>query len=97
MSVHVYVVDFVHKNPDMCPTSTLHGISAMGTEIAFYSLDLQSPQAPIVPQYIPRDLEMGNDPGVPREQWSLDVLSEEGEIEIRRVADEIKAECQPWW
>ncbi len=65
--------------------------------MAFYSLpDVQDRESCMSPNYIPRNRDVVND-GAPRERWSLDVLSEDGEAEIRRVADEIKAECQPLW
>lgn len=64
----------------------------MGTQIAFYSWDKHNPEADIVPLAIPQLVGTRNDFG-PREPWSLDVLSEEGEAQIRRIADEIKAGC----
>ncbi len=65
----------------------------MGTRLAFYSLDVQNPQARMTPPSTPYNRDSMND-APPCEWWSVDVLSEEGEAEIRRVADKIKAECQ---
>lgn len=65
----------------------------MGKRMAFYSVDMRNPkEAYILPRAIPQDPGMMNDTA-PRDRWSLDVLSEEGETQIRRIADEIQAEC----
>lgn len=60
--------------------------------MAFYSLDLRVPNAAILPPSIPRDPNVLNDTA-PRGRWSLDVLSEEGEAEMRRLVEGITTEC----
>ena len=75
---------------ETCPLDTLHAVSAIGTRLAFYSLDARNPRAAIVPAAIPRDPERVNDTA-PVRLWAHDVLEAEGEAQLRAVVAEIKA------
>ncbi|KAF8330648.1 hypothetical protein F5887DRAFT_356444 [Amanita rubescens] len=69
-----------------CPMPVLHGISAMGTRLAFYT----KPRGEaILPQQIPADTGMMTDTAPP-ERWDCDVLEREGAKQLRRVVREIK-------
>ncbi|KDQ09034.1 hypothetical protein BOTBODRAFT_165233 [Botryobasidium botryosum FD-172 SS1] len=69
----------------------LHGVSALGTRLAFYQYDAES--TIIKPIAIPRDPIRVNDTA-PQVLWHTDVLSDEGVQLIGLVVDEIKEMCQ---
>jgi len=69
----------------------LHGVSALGTRLAFYQYDAET--AIIKPFAIPRDPIRVNDTA-PRLRWHTDVLSEQGVQLVELIADEIKEMCQ---
>ncbi|KAK0460138.1 uncharacterized protein EV420DRAFT_1620021 [Desarmillaria tabescens] len=77
---------------DQCPIPTLHGVSAMGTRLCFYSLDLTQADPKILPPIIPRDPSFFNDTA-PAGRWDCSVLEVEGETKLRAVVDEIKQAC----
>ncbi|KAK0183782.1 hypothetical protein F5146DRAFT_1079464 [Armillaria mellea] len=75
-----------------CPIPTLHGISAIGTRLCFYRLDLNQAHLQIIPPAIPRDPRYIIDTA-PEERWDCSVLDVQGEAKLRAVVDEIKQAC----
>ncbi|KAH9164908.1 hypothetical protein EDB89DRAFT_2116187 [Lactarius sanguifluus] len=75
-----------------CPLDTLHAVSAFGTRLCFYSLDVENRGARIDPRRIDGDPDMVND-YAPAVRWSRDVLEASGEDKLLAVIDEIKAGC----
>lgn len=75
-----------------CPIPTLHGVSAIGTRLCFYRLDLTQGRLQIMPPAIPGDPLFMIDT-VPEERWDCTVLDSEGEAKLRAVVDEIKQIC----
>jgi hypothetical protein len=74
---------------DTCPLPVLHGASAFGTKLRFYSITqagLISPESlPASPQYVTDT--------APVERWNYDILSAEGEAELRRIIQIITNQC----
>ena len=66
----------------------LIGLSAIGTKICIYSWDKGSDK--VSPEAV---LEGGVE-SAPEDRWSLDLLSIEGEKEIRRVVADVKSMCK---
>ncbi|KAM6489200.1 hypothetical protein JOM56_015370 [Amanita muscaria] len=64
-----------------CPLDTLHAVSALGTRLCFYSLDVKNRAARIDPPRIDRDPDMVNDYS-PAERWNRDVLEASGEDKL---------------
>ncbi|KAK0185582.1 hypothetical protein F5146DRAFT_1144090 [Armillaria mellea] len=75
-----------------CPIPTVHGVSAIGTRLCFYRLDLTQPRLQIFPPAIPGDPCFTIDTA-PEERWDCSVLEAEGEVKLRAVMDEIKQAC----
>ncbi|KAH8997721.1 hypothetical protein EDB86DRAFT_2803532, partial [Lactarius hatsudake] len=75
-----------------CPLDTLHAVSAFGTRLCFYSLDMENRGARIDPRRIDGDPDMVND-YAPAVRWNRDVLEASGEDKLLAVIDEIKAGC----
>ncbi|THH15674.1 hypothetical protein EW146_g4845 [Bondarzewia mesenterica] len=77
-----------------CPLPTLHGVSAMGTRLCFYRLDIpaKGENAIILPLPIPRKYLSSTDTA-PAERWDCDILEEDGEAKFRAVVDEIQQRC----
>jgi hypothetical protein len=67
---------------------TLHGASALGTQLCFYEFDHATRR--IRPASIAEDPERMTDTA-PAEWWDTDVLTEEGEGRLRSVALEVKS------
>jgi hypothetical protein len=63
---------------ERCPLGTLHAISAIGTKLRFYSLNVKNRAARIDPPRIDRNPDMVND-CAPAERWNCDVLEVSGE------------------
>ncbi|KAH9037109.1 hypothetical protein EDB85DRAFT_657059 [Lactarius pseudohatsudake] len=75
-----------------CPLDTLHAVSALGTKLCFYSLNVKNRAARIDPRRVDRDPDMAND-YAPAERWNRDILEASGEDKLLAVIDEIKAGC----
>jgi len=75
-----------------CPLPTLHAVSAIGTRLCFYSLNLHEQTLVIVPRAIPRDPIVLTDTA-PADRWALDVLEPAGETKLRAVIQEIIDGC----
>jgi hypothetical protein len=75
-----------------CPLGTLHVVSALGTKLCFYSLDVKNRASRINPPRIDRDPDTVND-YAPAERWDRDVLEASGEDKLLAVINEIKAGC----
>jgi len=74
-----------------CPLSTLHAVSAMGTQLCFYSVNTTDP-AMIKPLRILEDSSEVNDLA-PASRWNCDILTADGERRFRQVTEEIKQWC----
>jgi hypothetical protein len=74
---------------DACPLPVLHGVSAFGTKLCFYSITkagLISPEYILAsPQYVTDTAPVG--------RWNYDILTAEGEAELRRIVQAITTEC----
>ena len=79
-----YLFDFV-KIPK------LYGISALGTRICLYAVDMDTGH--IVPEGILRDPNRITDTN-PAHRWSLDILTQKGEDRFQEVVTEIKSMCR---
>ena len=92
----VYMVSVIQDSQPIvshytdCPLQTLHGVSAMGTKLAFYSKHGNGPATP--PRIVP-DLQMVADIA-PIERWDSDILTEEGLQRFMAVVNEIKEGCE---
>ena len=75
-----------------CPLGTLHAVSALGTMLCFYSLDVKNRAVMIDPPRMDRDSDMVID-YAPAERWNLDVLEASGEDKLLAVINEITAGC----
>jgi hypothetical protein len=75
-----------------CPLPTLHAVSALGTRLCFYSVNLQETDLVIMPQAIPRDPIKVTDTA-PAGRWALDVLEPAGEVRFREVIKETTDGC----
>lgn len=67
-----------------CPLSTLHGISVFGRKLKFYTLHTSGT---ISPDVGPSESSAHRYNNAPMDQWSLDILEPEGEIQVRRITD----------
>ena len=75
-----------------CLIPTLWAVSAMGTKLSFYHLEVVIPDVDIVPHAIARQIARVND-AVPESSWNYDILEPAGEQKFRQVVDQIKAAC----
>ena len=66
----------------------IHGASALGTRLCFYSYTRDSNV--LDPPRIPPDVERMNDVA-PAARWNLDILSDEGAAKMTQIANEVKA------
>jgi len=73
---------------DAVKLPVLHGVSALGTRLCFYSF--QSDTNMLTPPRVLKDLGSMKDVAPPT-RWDVDLLSEEGEAKMRQVVDEVKA------
>ena len=79
----VYLTAISNLESEQCPIKTLHGVSAIGTQLCFYRLDTTTKQiTPLTASGVP-----------PIYQWDCDILAAEGERRFRAVCDEIMEEC----
>ena len=77
-----------------CLIPTLHAVSAIGTCIRFYSLDVTAPEVKIVPLPAPGHPTQLNGSEVARDdQWSYDILEADGQKKLCDIFEEIKREC----
>jgi len=74
---------------DTCPLPVLHGVSAFGIKLCFYSI---SNAGLISPEHIPASSQYVIDTA-PAERWNYDILTAEGEAEFRRIVQVITTEC----
>ena len=74
-----------------CPLATLHGVSAVGTRLAFYS---RRGGGPVRPPRIAPDPQMMMDVAPVTERWGSDILTEEGLQKLMAIVDEIKEGCE---
>jgi hypothetical protein len=74
---------------DACPLPVLHGVSAFGTKLCFYSI---TKEGLVSPEYIPASPQCVTDTA-PVVRWSYDILTVEGEAELRRIVQAIITEC----
>lgn len=74
---------------DTCPLPVLHGASAFGTKLCFYSI---TKAGLILPEHIPGSLPYVIDTA-PVDRWNYDILTDKGEAELRRIAEVITTEC----
>ena len=74
---------------DACPLPVLHGASAFGTKLCFYSMTKAGSISPkdisASPQYMIDT--------APVDRWNYDILTAEGEAELRRIVQFITTEC----
>ncbi|EJD05292.1 uncharacterized protein FOMMEDRAFT_80813 [Fomitiporia mediterranea MF3/22] len=76
-----------------CPISTLHAVSAIGTQLCFYHVDTTNTEAPMIPPRItPRNPNIVTDTA-PVEWWDCDIMDAQGEARFCTVVDEIKQAC----
>ncbi|KAG1852712.1 hypothetical protein F4604DRAFT_1591898 [Suillus subluteus] len=74
---------------DACPLPVLHGVSAFGAKLCFYSLT----QAGLIsPESIPAPTQYVIDTA-PVDRWNYNILTAEGEAELRRIVQVITTEC----
>ena len=76
-----------------CPLSKLHGVSAIGTKLCFYSAHQTQNSLAIKLQRIPADPQLTTDMA-PQSRWDVDVLEDGGVVHLREVVDAIKGECE---
>jgi hypothetical protein len=74
---------------DACPLPVLHGASAFGTKLCFYSV---TKAGLISPEYIPASPQYVTDTA-PVGRWNHDILSAQGEAEFRRIVQVITTQC----
>ncbi|KAM6489691.1 hypothetical protein JOM56_014862, partial [Amanita muscaria] len=74
---------------DACPLPVLHGVSAFGTKLCFYSI---TKAGLISPEYILASTQYVTDTA-PVGCWNYDILTAEGEAELRRIVQVITTEC----
>jgi hypothetical protein len=67
----------------------LHGVSAFGTKLCFYSI---TKARLISPEHISASSQYVIDTA-PAERWNYDILTAEGEAEFRRIVQVITTEC----
>ncbi|KAK7024010.1 hypothetical protein R3P38DRAFT_3317125 [Favolaschia claudopus] len=75
---------------DVCPLPVLHGVSAFGTKLRFYSI---TKEGLISPEYIPAASPLYVTDTAPVGRWNHDILAAEGEAAFRRVVQAIMTEC----
>ena len=74
---------------DACPLPVLHGVSAFGTKLCFYSI---TKAGLVSPEYIATSPQYVTDTA-PVDRWNYDILTDEGETELRRIVQVITTEC----
>jgi hypothetical protein len=74
---------------DACPLPVLHGVSAFGTKLCFYSI---TKAGLVLPESIPASPQYVIDTA-PVDRWNYDILADEGEAELRRIVQAITTEC----
>jgi hypothetical protein len=80
-----------HRFRDLCPHTPvrkLHGISAMGQRLAFYSMNTRT--TTVAPREQPTSPTLVTNP-VPANWWDLDITAEEGHQRFMEVVDDVKA------
>ena len=77
---------------DTCPLPALHGVSAFGIKLCFYSLTKEG-LIVISPEYIHPPSPQYLTDTAPIERWNYDVLAPEGEAELHRIVQFIITEC----
>jgi hypothetical protein len=70
----------------------LYGISAIGTALCFYSVETKNENAEVMPLNIEQQPSRENDTA-PKDRWDLDILSVEGENQLRAVVEEVMQAC----
>ena len=70
----------------------LHGISALGTKIAFYKFDPDTRY--LEPRGVAHDPDFVKDTA-PEEWWAFDILEEEGAKKFQDVVENVKEMCSP--
>ena len=70
--------------------ATLYGVSALGTKLCVYTYDSQAET--LEPEGIERDTRRVND-RAPAARWDLDIMTQEGEQQLREVVTHIKTMC----
>jgi hypothetical protein len=73
-----------------CPLDQLHGVSAIGTRLSFYTFD-KGTQA-IDPPGIARHHTLVNDVA-PADRWDTDLLTAEGQARLQTLFDSICTAC----
>ncbi|KAK6988544.1 hypothetical protein R3P38DRAFT_2567088 [Favolaschia claudopus] len=74
---------------DACPLPVLHGVSAFGTRLCFYSI---TKEGLISPEYIAASPLYVTDTA-PADRWNYDILAVEEEAELRRIVQVVITEC----
>ena len=74
---------------DTCPLPVLHGVSAFGTMLCFYSI---TKAGVVSPEYIRASQQFMTDTA-PVDRWNYNILEDEGETELRRIVQFITTEC----
>jgi hypothetical protein len=72
-------------------TPVLHGLSAFGTEVAFYRYDKQTGH--LDPASIARDAHVLTDTA-PKEWWCYDIVEKEGADKFREIVGQVKKMCE---
>lgn len=75
---------------DMCPLPILHGVSAFGTKLCFYTIEKDT--GLVTPSRNPTSHNFVTD-AAPVERWNYDILTAEGEAEFRRIVEWITNNC----
>jgi hypothetical protein len=74
---------------EYCPLDVLRGVSAFGTKLCFYSI---TKEGLVWPKHIPSSALYVSDTA-PIERWNFDILTAEGEGELRRIVQGIFEQC----
>ena len=74
---------------DACPLPVLRGVSAFETRLCFYSI---TKVGLVSPEYISAFPQYMTDTA-PVNRWNYDILTNEGETELRRIVQVITTEC----
>ncbi|KAG1873225.1 hypothetical protein F4604DRAFT_1767398 [Suillus subluteus] len=75
----------------LCPetvTPKLHGVSAMGQRLAFYSMDTSSGR--VLPDYVPTAGDGTEMDTVPANRWEFDITTEAGHQQFMKVVNDVK-------
>ncbi|KAK7035845.1 hypothetical protein R3P38DRAFT_2909333 [Favolaschia claudopus] len=72
------------------PLPILHGVSAFGTKLSFYSI---TKEGLISPEYIPAASPLYVTDTAPVGRWNHDILAAEGEAAFRSIVQAIITEC----